>query len=128
MEFDWSAGALAQGLACYSRAEFFEAHEYWEACWKRAEGGNRVLLQALVQLAVAMCHHQRGNRVGTRALLRKSLERLENCPEALGEVNVQRLRKEVHSWMRWLDAEESAAPPSVPEILAPIQIPPSDAP
>ena len=121
MEFDWSAGALAEGLACYGRAEFFEAHEHWEACWKRAEGGNKVLLQALVQLAVAMCHHQRGNRVGTRALLRKSLKHLENCPGPLDGVNVQRLQEEVHGWLRWLEAGKSTTTPAVPEILAPIK-------
>lgn len=115
MEFDWKTGALAEGIACYGRAEFFEAHEHWEECWRQAAGADRLLLQGLIQLAVAMCHFQRGNRVGTASLLHKSLARLDGLPDALGGVNVVRLREDVRAWIDSFDKKDDV--PSVPTIF-----------
>ena len=48
MKFDWTQGALAEGLPRYDAGEFFPAHEAWETAWleaqepdKTADSGNR---------------------------------------------------------------------------------------
>ena len=95
MDFDWSTGALARGLACYLRGEYFEAHEHWEDLWRQAEGLEKTLLQALIQITVALCHFQRGNCTGAVSLFQKSLQRLERCPDELAGLDVVRLRAAV---------------------------------
>ena len=37
MEFDWTQGALAEGLHHYHAGEFFAAHESWESLWLAAQ-------------------------------------------------------------------------------------------
>lgn len=59
-------------IALFNRGAFFEAHEVLEEIWKRTEGADRNVLQGLIQIAAAMVHFQRGNRVGAEELLRKT--------------------------------------------------------
>ena len=84
MTFDWSCGALAEGLGCYRREEFFLAHEHWEAVWLGAEEPEKTFLQALIQVTAAFHHLQRGNVVGAVSLLRAALRRLEAYPAEFG--------------------------------------------
>jgi uncharacterized protein len=98
LALDWTRGALAEGLAYYARADFFEAHEQWESVWRKANGTEKTLLHGLIQLAVALCHHQRGNRKGTASLLEKSLRHLALCPDAYAGIDVARLCVELRAW------------------------------
>jgi uncharacterized protein len=65
---DLAGDLLADGLA-------FRAHEVFEAVWKSTET-DRELWRALAQLAVGITHAQRGNPVGSRALLLRGAESL----------------------------------------------------
>ena len=116
MSFDWNSGALAEGLACYRKGEFFLAHEAWESVWLESRNPEKNLLQALIQIAVAQHHMQSGNRTGAESLMRKALNKLDSCPAHLGEIAVPLLRDGVSAWLRSLDSgAESKA--SVPQIL-----------
>jgi hypothetical protein len=125
LAFEGDSGAWVEGLACYARAEFFEAHEQWEKLWRQSEGQEKILLLGLIQLAVALCHHQRGNRAGARSLFAKSIHNLERCSEEYAGIAVARLRREACGWLTYLDAEVPGTPPSLggsrgihaPEIL-----------
>ena len=57
---------LEQGIACFNRREFFEAHEVWETLWRATPGPERALYQGLIQVAVACLHLTRGNAAGAR--------------------------------------------------------------
>jgi uncharacterized membrane-anchored protein len=61
---------LAQQLLDAGRA--FRAHEVLEARWKTSPDSERELWRGLAQLAVGVTHHQRGNRAGRLALLRRA--------------------------------------------------------
>ena len=111
MALDWTQGALAEGLICYDRAEFFEAHEHWESVWLRADGVEKTLLHGVIQVAIALCHHQRGNRKGAMALFAKAQKNLMRCPESFEGIAVARLREEVAAWSRALMMNEEAMPP-----------------
>jgi uncharacterized protein len=111
MTFDWENGGLAEGLRCYRSGQFFLAHEHWEDVWRACEGQERLFLQALIQVAVAMHHFSRGNRAGATSLLRRSLIKLEKFPAAFGGVEVEPLRESVLVWLRALD---HAADPEMP--------------
>ena len=41
VSLDWQHGALAEGLACYRRQEFFLAHEHWEDVWRGSPSRRR---------------------------------------------------------------------------------------
>ena len=117
MPFDWESGALAEGLACYQKGEFFLAHEAWESVWIKSENTERNLLQALIQIAVALHHLQSGNRTGAESLMRKALHKLESCPAHLGGIAVPLLRDGVCAWLRALDSGAESKPAAPPQIL-----------
>lgn len=54
----------------------FNAHEVLEAAWKNGPFAERMLWQALAQLAVGVTHIQRGNPKGARTLLTRAATRL----------------------------------------------------
>ncbi|MGA9060363.1 MAG: DUF309 domain-containing protein [Terracidiphilus sp.] len=117
MRLDWQHGALAEGLACYRRQEFFLAHEHWEDEWRGSAEPEKTFLQALIQIAAAFHHLERANLIGTEKLLRAALGRLERYPAKFGGVAVDILRQDVHSWLNALAARDRS--PQLP--FPPIQ-------
>jgi uncharacterized protein len=115
MPLDWSSGELANGLACYRNQQFFEAHEHWEDKWNRLVDPERLFLQALIQVTVAMHHYQHGNRAGALSLLQRALRKLERYPEVFGGIDVAALREDVAVWLLALENAE-ASPPALPVI------------
>ncbi len=69
MEFDWTQGALAEGLQRYHAGEFFAAHESWESLWLVAEEPEKTFLQGLIQVTAAFHHTATQQRSGHRALV-----------------------------------------------------------
>jgi uncharacterized protein len=106
MTFDWSTGALAEGLRCYRNGDFFDAHEHWEGVWLKCPEPEKTFLQALIQITAAFHHLQRGNPTGTRSLLHRALDRLEIYPSEFGGVAVRPLRASVRLWLAALDGED----------------------
>jgi predicted metal-dependent hydrolase len=116
VSLDWKCGALADGLSCYGKTEFFEAHEHWESAWLQLEEPEKSFLQALIQITAAFHHLQAGNKVGAASLLRRALRRLEQCSDCFGEIAVATLRDEVREWVRVLEIENSTMPAGFPRI------------
>ena len=112
MPFEWTEGALAEGLRCYCNQEFFEAHEHWESVWLKCDEPEKTFLQALIQITAAFHHLQRNNPTGTASLLRSALRRLESFPAEYSGVAVGELRMSIHMWLDALKAESQ--PPQIP--------------
>ena len=115
MPLDWSIGGLAAGLACYRNQEFFEAHEHWEDVWNHLADPEKLFVQALIQVTVAMHHVQSTNRAGALSLLERALRKMEKYPEKFGGVEVARLREDVRAWVLAL-GDASCSPPGFPAI------------
>lgn len=68
--------------------DWFECHEILEEYWKNktdAAEAEAATLVGLIQVAVGLYHHRRGNRAGAIKMLRGSLARLDKLElEALG--------------------------------------------
>jgi Domain of unknown function (DUF309) len=75
MEFDWTQGALAEGLRSYHAGEYFTAHEAWETVWLEAQEPDRTFLQGLIQGNRRVPSPPTYNPVGTGRLL--------NAPHAI---------------------------------------------
>jgi predicted metal-dependent hydrolase len=105
MNFDWTQGALAEGLRLYHAREFFAAHEAWESIWLQAQEPDKMFLQALIQVTAAFHHLQRNNPLGTALLLQAALGRLERYPARFGGISVALLCNDIRSWLQALDAD-----------------------
>jgi hypothetical protein len=116
MTLNWNSGELADGLQCYRREEFFEAHEHWEAVWLKSQEPEKTLLQALIQVTAAFHHLQSDNVKGAMSLLKAALRRLQPYPSSFGGIAVDSLREEVLGWVRILEAEVPATRARSPRI------------
>lgn len=122
MPLDWSCGGLAEGLACYNNAGFFDAHEHWESVWLQLQDPEKQFLQALIQVTAAFHHLQRGNTAGAVSLLRRALQRIEHRPASFGGIAVIPLRNEIADWLRALESHDPALPKLPPQIsLLPLE-------
>jgi hypothetical protein len=106
MEFDWTQGALAEGLRRYNAGEYFTAHEAWETVWLEAHEPDRSFLQGLIQVTAAFHHLRRNNHVGTGRLLHAALRRLELYPACFGGISVATLCSDIRERIQALHADE----------------------
>ena len=102
MKFDWTQGALAEGLRLYHAGEFFAAHEAWESVWLGAQEPEKMFMQGLIQVTAAFHHRQRNNLRGTALLLQAALGRLERYPACFGGVSVALLCDDIREWLQAL--------------------------
>src|SRR5947199_9382873 len=73
-----------EGIKLFNSGEFFEAHEVLEDVWCAAPAAEKRFLQGLIQVAVALHHHSKENRVGARSLLARARRNLSGYPDAFG--------------------------------------------
>ena len=116
MKFDWSEGALAEGLRLYEAGEFFTAHEAWESVWLGAPEPEKTFLQGLIQVTAAFHHLQRNNPLGTMLLLQAALRRLDRYPAGFGGISVTVLCHDIRERLRTLEAGEPASQLHSPRI------------
>ncbi len=116
MEFDWTEGALAEGLRLYEAGEFFTAHEAWESVWLAAPEPEKTFLQGLIQVTAAFHHLQRDNPLGAMLLLQAALRRLDRYPESFGGISLSALRDDIRDRLRTLEVGEPASQLLSPKI------------
>ncbi|AFT98202.1 hypothetical protein O3I_001200 [Nocardia brasiliensis ATCC 700358] len=98
----------------------FNAHEVLEAAWKNGPFAERMLWQALAQLAVGVTHIQRGNPKGARTLLTRAATRLtEFRPEDEADAPYGIDRAGLIAYAEALLAAVDAQRPIAPEELKP---------
>ena len=66
-------------MRAFDAGQYFEAHELWEELWNDAEGEERQLYQALVQIAAGYAKLDIGEGNGARKLFERGLARLGAC-------------------------------------------------
>jgi uncharacterized protein len=108
MKFDWTEGALAEGLRLYEAGEFFTAHEAWESVWLGSSEPEKTFLQGLIQVTAAFHHLQRNNPLGTTLLLQAALRRLDGYPASFGGISVELLCHDIRERLKGLEAGEPA--------------------
>jgi uncharacterized protein len=116
MKFDWTRGALAEGLRLYDAGEFFAAHEEWESLWLRAQEPDKTFLQGLIQVTAAFHHLRRNNPLGTALLLQAALHRLERFPASFGGVSVSLLCNDIRIRLQALETGERSPDLDSPRI------------
>lgn len=104
--------ALQRGLALFDEERFFEAYVHLALAWKRTREPG---IRGLVQVAGGLCHVQRDNPEGARAVLGKAITTLaaEGAGSSVAEVDVVVLRRRVDDV---IGALERAAPVAFPRL------------
>jgi hypothetical protein len=74
---------LARAARLADAGLYFEVHELLEPRWMRAEGAERLALQGLIQVAVALHHAGQSNRPGAISLMDEGLAKLAAAGTAL---------------------------------------------
>jgi hypothetical protein len=77
------AGLLARAARLADAGLYFEVHELLEPRWMRADGAERLALQGMIQVAVALHHAGQANRPGAISLMGEALAKLEVSGPAL---------------------------------------------
>lgn len=107
-------GTLRRGIALFNQAHFFDAHEVLEDVWRPARGRRRRFLQALIQVAVGLHHHSRGNLAGARSLLARGGNTLALYPATYAGLRLGPLRNSITAWRDAL--ADGGPPPPLPRV------------
>ena len=94
-----------RGIVLFNRGEFYEAHEVLEDVWRAAPVPEKLFLQGLIQISVALYHHSQGNAAGAKSLLARGERNLAGYPEEYAGVHLKPLRMAVAAWREALDQE-----------------------
>jgi predicted metal-dependent hydrolase len=95
---------LQRGAALFNAREYFDAHEVWEDVWRAAPVEEKKFLQGLIQVAVALHHHSRGNLDGARSLLDRAQRNLLDYPDSFSGVNLAAVRAAITQCQQALNA------------------------
>ncbi|SRR6266478_6597103 len=99
-----------RGLALFDDEAFFEAHEVLEDIWRPAPEPERKFLQGLIQVAVGLHHHSRGNLHGCRSLLARAHRNLSLYPAIHQGVDLAGLRNALLDWTAALESNRPVPP------------------
>lgn len=100
--------SFLRGVALFNAGEFFASHEAWEELWLQATGAERAFLHALIQVAAALHHHQRGNFTGAHSVFERARQRLQQAPANVMQLETQEFLRQVEGFF--------AAPSALPQI------------
>ena len=95
---------FSRGIELFNSREYFDAHEVWEEAWRAAPVEEKKFLQGLIQVAVALHHHSRGNLEGTRSLLDRAQRNLSHYPDSYAGVNLAAVRAAISQCQQALSA------------------------
>jgi predicted metal-dependent hydrolase len=95
---------LQRGIELFNRQEFFECHEVLEELWTPERGPHRLFLQAVIHMAVACYHCQRGNSRGAEGQFFKGLRKLDAYLPVCQGIDTRRLSKEARAMLEQVQA------------------------
>ena len=105
--------AVVQGALLFRAGLFFEVHEVLETVWHDLQGSERIFVQGLIQIAVAMHHLGHGNARGAVSLFASGRAKLVADELVSAGVDVTAL---LESLVAWEDAAAAGRWPSTLEL------------
>ena len=104
-----------EGVALFNSGHYFECHDAWEDVWREMGGREKIFVQALIQVAVALHHGTHQNARGAHSLLERASATLREFGPEFAGVNVKALLTAAERWKEALASE--AAVPQLPTLL-----------
>ena len=103
-----------KGLALYREGQYWHAHEAWEDLWRTSPDPERTFLKALIQIAAAMIHIEKGHWRGVRELLERVTQYLAQVPDPMAGLDVRTLRRQVQRTLERVRTLEANPPSRIP--------------
>ena len=116
-ERDPGRAGLRRGIALYREGEFFEAHEVLEDAWRELTGVERLLYQALIQVAMGCRKVRQEKWNGARLLFQRALDKLEPHSGAFPFLPLDDFTMEVAAILAWVEARQRGERADSPPIL-----------
>ncbi len=79
-------------MTLFNEGDYFEAHEVLEDLWVIEVEPLKTYYKGLIQVAVAICHWERGNASGARKLYHSGMRYLEPYPDHYEGLSLDALR------------------------------------
>ncbi|MCP9850540.1 DUF309 domain-containing protein [Cyanobium sp. Morenito 9A2] len=105
-----------EGLALFNAADWYPCHDLFEALWHETAGPDRAALQALLQIAVAHWHLERGNLRGATILMGEGLGRLAAYGDGALGLDLRPLRRVLSERLEALQLGEAGAAGALPPL------------
>ncbi|MCT0200853.1 DUF309 domain-containing protein [Synechococcus sp. CS-1325] len=99
-------------VTLFNQAAWYPCHDGLEELWHESLGQDRIVLQSLLQIAVAHLHLERGNRHGATVLMGEGLGRLAPFPDEVLGLDLGPLRAQVSGRLHCL--QQNGDPGSLP--------------
>ena len=90
-------GAFQEFWKLWGQGRYFECHEALEGLWRNEPGRQRVFYNGLINCAVALYQHQRGNAEGAVRQLERARIKLDGFRPAHDGVEIDRLIMEIEA-------------------------------
>ena len=87
-----------EGVAHFNAGRYYDAHEIWEEIWLRSADDTKLFYHMLIQAAVALYHHERGNAHGARMLYGRVCEKLQKMPPVFMSLDVLEFARQFHAF------------------------------
>lgn len=100
--------AYLHGIEQFNAGEFFACHETLEELWLQSAGEQRTFLHALIQVAAALHHYQRGNLKGAASVYARARHKLEKLPPTMMSVSLSQLIRELEAFFSAVFASQSS--------------------
>ncbi|HZU21535.1 MAG TPA: DUF309 domain-containing protein [Terriglobales bacterium] len=104
-----------RGLDLFNAGRYFDAHEVWEDLWRETDGPDKLLVQGLVQSAVALHHASTGNYVGARSVMERAITNIGGCRVYKG-ADVAQMRRELRQACDQMDRQQPFAAWVLPQL------------
>ena len=103
------------GIWLLNSSHFFEAHEVLEDIWRPMprKSSERVVMQGLVQIAVALHHQSVGNRTGALSVMRRAARNVSHAAENAFGVRMNLLRPALAEWIAALEKNQTPVTPKI---------------
>tara|TARA_Y100001968_G_scaffold318444_1_gene348645 strand:- start:4891 stop:5268 length:378 start_codon:yes stop_codon:yes gene_type:complete len=92
----------------FNNANWYKAHDLFEELWHETDGLQRIVLQGILQIAVAQLHLESGNINGATILYGEGLGRLKKKGIPNLGIDINRLCKTVEVRLKLLQKQQSA--------------------
>lgn len=105
------------GVHLFNEREYFECHEVLEKLWNLQTDPDKQFTQGLIQIAVALYHRERDNKVGAEKLLKRGLQRIQPFAPKYSELDIVTFVSRVTEVLNDLQAGSAAKSVGVPTLV-----------
>jgi predicted metal-dependent hydrolase len=109
---------FGEAVRLFNAGEWYACHDGFEELWHETQAPCRRVLQAILQVAVAHLHLERGNRRGATVLLGEGLGRLQGAGDACFGLDLNLLRQRSRDRLLALQQEKDPDALALP-VLSP---------